>query len=411
MPVNEAISTDRGVQSAKPNVDGSRADFVIKGSPGLRLRVTSGDPPRKVWSLLYRRKADGRRIRIALGEYPALTLKSAKDEAGRLRSQARTGSDPAADRQRVSKAYTVAALVEKYIEQHAKPRKRSWRNDQYIADADIVPAIGKLLLADVTKRDIICIRDKVFDRGASYQSNRVLALCNKLFKFAVAEDLLGSNPASGIQKRGVEKQRKRPMTDAEIRIFWDGLANSKMTEPLQIAMKIALVLGCRINEIAESYKREFDLQAKLWTIPGTRLLKHKHEDGGTKNRRDHTLPLPHLALKLIERALELSGHSPFLFPSPYDQTRPIGESAISRGWNRSRSSMGSLNDIRVHDLRHTISTGLGNLGFHRFEIDLVTNHVRPEDKIGVGYNHATYLPEKRKLIGAWEQHLLHVLEV
>jgi integrase len=407
---NGGISTDRGVQTAKPYPDGTRAEYVIKGSPGLRLRVSEGDPmPEKVWSLLYRRKADGKRIRIALGEYPTLSLKQAKDEAGRLRSQAKTGTDPAAERQRDSNVFTVAALVDKYIEQHAKPRKRSWRNDRYIADADILPAIGKLPVANVVKRDIIRIRDTVFERGASYQSNRVVALSNKLFRFAVAEDLLAANPAAGVQKRGIEKQRKRPMTDSEIRVFWNGLDQSKMTEPLQVAMKIALLLGCRINEIAEAYKQEFDLSAKVWTIPGTRHLPHKTEDGGTKNRRDFSLPLPPMAVALIERALELSGKSRFLFPSPYDASRPIGETAISRGWNRSRKTMGSLSNVRVHDLRHTISTGLGNLGFPRFEIDLITNHVRPEDKVGAGYVHAQYLPEKLKLLEAWENRLKEIL--
>ena len=380
----------------------------MKGSPGLRLRV-AGDPPEKIWSLLYRRKADGKRIRITIGEYPPLSLKLARDEAARLRSEARTGTDPAAERRRKLDALTVSALADKYIEQHAKPRKRSWRNDRYMLDADILPFIGKLPLAEVTKRDVIKIRDAIFERGAGYQSNRAVALCTKLFTFAVAEDLVSTNPASGIQKRGIEKARKRPMTETEIKAFWVGLDGSKMTEPLRIAMKIALVLGCRINEIAEARKNEFDLDAKVWLLPGTRHLSHKTEDGGTKNRRDHALPLTALALDLINRAFDLSGKSQFLFPSPFDASRPIGESAVSRGWNRSRGTLGSLAEIRVHDLRHTVSTGLGDLGFHRYEIDLITNHVRPEDKVGAGYVHATYLPEKRKLLEAWEGRLQKIL--
>jgi integrase len=409
MAANLSISTDRGVQTAKPNPDGTRAEYTVKGSPGLRLRV-AGDPPEKIWSLLYRRKGDGKRVRIAIGVYPALTLKLAKDEAAKLRSQARTGADPAAERQRRTEALTVSALADKYIEQHAKPRKRSWKNDRYMLDADILPFIGQLPLAEVTKRDIIKIRDAIFERGAGYQSNRAVALCTKLFAFAVAEDLLNANPATGIQKRGIEKARKRPMTEAEIKAFCAGLDGSKMTEPLRLAMKIALVLGCRINEIAEARKDEFDLDAKVWVIPGTRLLPHKTEDGGTKNRRDHALPLTSLALELINRALALSGRSLFLFPSPFDASRPIGESAVSRGWNRSRGALGSLAEIRVHDLRHTVSTGLGDLGFPRYEIDLVTNHVRPEDRVGAGYVHATYLPEKRKLLEAWEGRLQKILQ-
>ena len=410
MTGNLSISTDRGVQSAKPNPDGTRAEYTVKGSPGLRLRV-AGDPPERIWSLLYRRKADGKRIRITIGEYPPLSLKLAKDEAAKLRNQSRTGADPAAERERKNDALTVSALADKYIEQYAKPRKRSWRNDRYMLDADILPFIGKLPLADVTKRDVIKVRDAIFERGAPYQSNRAIALCTKLFAFGVAEDLLNANPASGIQKRGIEKARKRPMTNAEIKTFWTGLDGSKMTEPLRLALKIALVLGCRINEIAEARKNELDLDAKVWVIPGTRSLPHKTEDGGTKSRRDHALPLTNLAFGLIERAFELSGKSQFLFPSPLDTSRPIGESAVSRGWNRSRGALGSLTDIRVHDLRHTVSTGLGDLGFHRYEIDLVTNHVRPEDKIGAGYVHATYLPEKRKLLEAWEDRLQKILHL
>ena len=365
------ISTDRGVQTAKPNPDGSRADYVIKGSPGLRLRVMADNPaPKKVWSLLYRRKSDGKRVRITIGEYPALTLKSAKDEAGRLRSQARTGSDPAAERQREAKVLTVAGLADRYIEIHAMPRKRSWENDARILRHDIPPTLATHSLSDVTKRDIIKIRDTIFDRGATYQSNRVMSLASKLFAFAVAEDLLVANPCIGIPKRGIEKQRKRPMSADEIRTFWASLPQSKMTEPLQIALKLALLMGVRINEIAGARKNEFDLTAKLWTIPGTRIIPGKRKEGGTKNRRDHTLPLTGFSIDLIEKAFELSGRSAFLFPSPLAPAKPIGETAISRGWRRSRGSADSLQDLRVHDLRHTFSTGLGDLGFHPFQIDI-----------------------------------------
>jgi integrase len=410
MASENGLSTDRGVQTARPNPDGTRADYVIKGSPGLRLRVMADDPtPRKVWSLLYRRKSDSKRIRITIGEYPALSLKLAKDEAGRLRSQARTGADPAAERQRDTKALTVAGLAERYIDVHAMPRKRSWENDVRILRHDILPALGTRSLADVAKRDIIKIRDTVFDRGATYQSNRVVSLVSKIFAFAVAEDLLKANPCTGVQKRGIEKQRKRPMNDDEIRIFWDGLTRCKMTEPLRLAIKIALVMGVRINEIAEARKNEFDLATKLWTIPGTRIIPGKRKEGGTKNRRDHALPLTALALELLERAFELSDRSEFVFPSPLSPSKPIGETAISRGWRRSRLSLERLKDLRVHDLRHTFSTGLGDLGFHGFEIDIVTNHIRPGDKIGRGYVHAQCLPEKRKLLDAWEGRLREIL--
>lgn len=106
---------------------------------------------------------------------------------------------------------------------------------------------------------------------------------------------------------GEEIERTRVLSGDEIRRFWSELKSAPMTRSVQIALKLALLTGARIDEVAASRKSEFDLADRLWTIPGRRSLPRKKKpEGGTKNKLDHLLPLSGLAVGLLEEAFVLS---------------------------------------------------------------------------------------------------------
>lgn len=71
------LATDRQLQAVKSA--GARTDFRIKGAPGLQLRVTASGT--KAWAFAYKSPATGKWAKIALGRYPEVELKNAKNLA------------------------------------------------------------------------------------------------------------------------------------------------------------------------------------------------------------------------------------------------------------------------------------------------------------------------------------------
>ena len=116
MPKNSArvLATDREVRNAKPR--SKRAEFRIKGAPGLILRVSANGA--KSWTFLFAGPSSRQRCKMALGLYPSISLSKAKDTAQRLAIDVRDGIDPLAQRRAIRTADTFAALASRYMAEH-----------------------------------------------------------------------------------------------------------------------------------------------------------------------------------------------------------------------------------------------------------------------------------------------------
>ncbi|MGD9511843.1 MAG: tyrosine-type recombinase/integrase, partial [Geminicoccaceae bacterium] len=215
-----ATLTDRRVAGAKP---GARR-YVLKDTrvTGLELRVS----PRagKSWSLVYRRAGDGRRRRATIGPYPRHSLADARQIGRELLARIGRGEDPAGAKQEAKRAATFAQLATAYIEQHAKRKKRSWRDDLAMINRDLLPILGRMKVDTIAKRDVIRAVEIVAQRGALIRANRTLTLARTIFNWGLAEDLVQMNPTLGIRKRAQERPRDRVLNDGEIRAFWVGVS-------------------------------------------------------------------------------------------------------------------------------------------------------------------------------------------
>ena len=145
-----------------------------------------------------------------------------------------------------------------------------------------------------------------------------------------------------------------------------------------------------------------EIDGDLWTLPGAR----------TKNGRVHVVPLSEMALKELDQDPRL--HKLYVFPSPKGKNQPISNTGKAvRGTNgkkkpgRNIRAESEVKDFTPHDLRRTLSTGLTKLGFSRFIVDRLLNHVEP----GVGgvYDRHDYLKEKTEAAEAWGRHLRSII--
>jgi integrase len=296
------------------------------------------------------------------------------------------------------------------------------RDDISMLDRHIQPRIGAMRVTEIAKRDVIRLLDEVAaqpdarkgskpDRKMTHRPNRVFELVRAIFRWAIGRDLLTVDPTLGLAPPiRKEKPRERDLSPDEIRRLWASLdkapiggtarhseGNFPMTRPTALAIKLALVTGQRIGEVANISLSELSLDhaAPLWMIPGDR----------TKNGHPNRVPLSPLALKLIAEASELAGESPWLFPSP-NGDGPIDAHAPTRALARARDAIG-LEDFRIHDLRRTAATRMAELGISPHTISMILNHVSARQgtltsKVYVQYS---YDHEKREALMAWSARL------
>ena len=377
----------------------TRSEYRDGHTRGLVLRVTPKGI--KSWAVLYRRKSDGRKRRYTIGTYPEFSLADARTQAEAVVARVSRGEDPAAQIQARNAALTFEQLAQTWVIRHGRPNKgtRSLYDDQLMLKREINPAIGGMKADEVSKQNIIGILEAVAGRGARYRSNRVLALMRSIYRWGIAEDLIQFDPTQGVRPRTVERPRERVLSDAEVRTFWHSLDDAPMGKTVASILRVALVTGQRIGEVAGMAKAELDLPDAMWTQPGSRR----------KNKQMTRVPLSPLAVALISEAIACSSDSPYVFPSP-SGIGAITAHAATRALARARPELG-LDHFRVHDLRRTVATGMATLGINPHTISLVLDHisVTKGTVTGAVYVKYSFDPEKREALDRWATHVEQII--
>jgi len=155
--------TDRSIQAIKTKAE--RFEVWETNGKGFGLRV--GPSGKKSWIYLYR--FEGRARRMTLGEYPGTSLAEAHEAHAAAKKTLSKGTDPG-EKEQTKKAahrnaFTVADLVDEYMERWAKKKKVTWREDLRCLNKDVLPIIGRKKAKDVKNRDIVLLRDRIIDRG------------------------------------------------------------------------------------------------------------------------------------------------------------------------------------------------------------------------------------------------------
>ena len=363
-------------------------DFWDTKTEGLLLRVRPSGS--KVFYFKFRSPvrrvatatggAIGRQIGYRIGPYDAVALLEARNVAMRLAADVAAGKDPAADRagdmRRAREGCTFNNLADRWLEVHARRRKvvRAVRDDESMLRKHVRPLLGLIKADSVTKDDVRDVIDKIVARKTMYRANRVLQLLRTIYRWGLSEDRVASDPTLGLKAPHDEVPRDRVLTQAEIRTVWWNISLVGGSLQVEAIVRLELLLGLRTAEIARLAKEEVELSA----VPPRLRIVREH----SKNKRAHDVPLPPMAIEIIECALARSGNSMWLFPSPQDSARHIYPHVASRFLTHARDRLG-VPDFNTHDLRRTMATYLDDeLEIGIEEIKRVLNHVDAHGSTG-----------------------------
>lgn len=368
--------TKRTVDAIKPgDRDALVWDTELKGF-GLKVTPTGS----KVYLIQYRlggRKAHTQRCTIGKHGSP-WTPDKAREQAEALLGQVANKLDPAkqkkaavAAHQADAEAPTFAEFAARYIEEHARPYKkpRTVEEDERNLRLHILPALGRLKIRDIASADI-----SKFHAARSHNpvnANRCRALLSHIFEKAEAwgERAPESNPCRHVEKYR-EHKRDRFLSAQEFVRFADALARAEPEEPpaAVAAIRLLILTGCRKSEILKLRWAWVDFERGCLVLPDS-IRQNVAKTTSISKSGPKIVPLGAAGVRLLSELPRQEG-SPYVLPAERGDGHFVG---LQKVWQRIRSAAG-LEDVRIHDLRHTFASTAVSEGESLYLLSKVLGH-------------------------------------
>jgi integrase len=274
---------------------------------------------------------------------------------------------------------------------------------------EVLPTIGACLVEDVKKGDIAIIIAKLKQRGVVHMARNLLKLLRQMFRFAVAYDLIESDPSASIsiaKMTTTPTERDRILSEQEIKALAKQLPEAGLLKTTECAVWVCLSTMCRIGELSKAKLSDIDLDNGVWTIPKE----------NSKNGKAHTIYLSKFALAQFNTLLSYTTHHTWVFPnrdgSSNVDEKSLTKQLVSRQTDTPLSNRSKDNQTLVlaggkwtsHDLRRTGATMMGELGIAPDVIEKCLNHSE-ENKVKRIYQRQKLDAEQRHAWGVLGERL------
>ena len=353
--------TKRTVDAAKAR----RGDSYVwdQELSGFGLKVTPAG--RKVYLVQYRlggRK--GRTRRVTIGQHGELTPTAARTEAKRLLGEVAAGRDPAVERDKTKAGKSLAVVLDQFMAEHVRPKLKTSTAREYERTARlyIAPRIGRRPIGELKRQDIAKLHHEL--GGTPYQANRTLALLSKFFGWVERHGLRpdGSNPCRHVDKYR-EGRRERFLSQAELARLGDALRETeqdKSCSPWVVAaIRLLTLTGARRNEILTLQWEHVSEEHGCLMLPDSKT-----------GRKAVRLSPP--ALALLQAIPRLEGN-PYVICGEKPGRHLVN---LEKPWRRIRAAA-KLDDVRLHDLRHSFASVAASGGQSLVVIGKLLGHTQP----------------------------------
>lgn len=347
--------TKKKIDAAAYEGDAQKGERCVLWDPelsgfGLRIYPTG----KKSFILNYRH--NGRMRLITIGQYGAITLEQARNEAKKHHVGIIQGNDPLEERQRERAGDTVKGLCLTYLDRYAV-NKKSGSADKRRIDQHIIPAWGSLKVAAIKRADVAALHTKIGKVKGHYEANRTLALISTMLKLSEHWGILDEgapNPARGV-KKFPEIKRDRFLQSDELPRFFSALAEEP-NDNIRDYILISLLTGARRANVQSMRWDQISFDRAEWRIPET------------KNGTPQTVTLSPEVLEILHNRNNTP--SPFVFPGD-GKTGHLVEP--KNCWKRVLERA-KLTDLRIHDLRRTLGSWQAKTGASLSIIGKSLNH-------------------------------------
>jgi integrase len=390
--------TGTAIKAMKPDPGGAYRVPDTRAK-GLALRVAADGG--KTWNMAYR---IGKAVRRpSLGRFEDVGLETARQRANEMTSAARLGRDLLAEEEAAKNEYdlsfTVERLIDEYIKRRVTGRLRTAGELERRLKRTLEPLMRRKA-ADVRRRDLRALFDAAADQGFVREPGKRRQAVSAMFKWALSQDIIESNPADGLGSYEAGAPRNRVFTENEVHLMWRWLDDSRnISIAVGHILQLQLCLGARVGEIAGMRTNEFTKDDKgrlLWTLPKER----------SKNGRARVTPILGLALDIISaRASE-----DLLFPS--ETGKPHTSSSVGQQV-RARWDRLPIDKFATHDLRRTVATMMtAQLSLPLELVAMVVGHTAGGSQTNTlvrHYVHDDFVDNKTTALGRWDRRLRQIV--
>jgi integrase len=366
---------------------------------GFGLRFRSGN--KRTWILQY--KVHGKDRRLKLGPYPGITARVAREMAQDKLADVWKGRDPQAAKREAKAKAAAQILLRTVIDNYLAAKEPKLRPVSFYDIKRHLENDWKALhgwpIAEIQIPQIATVLDRL-EKAGPVTAARKRSSLSALFKWAMGHGYVQHNPVIGTINPDNGVPRERVLGDDELRAIWN---NCQSDDDYSRIVRLLILTACRKAEVGGMSWSELNFDNYTWTIPGAR----------TKNKRDHTLPLPHAFWKIIESVKRrpsrdyLFGYSDHGYSNWHDPKVALDGRCGVTGWTH-------------HDIRRTVATKMAEspdkedptksgLGIKPHVVEALLNHVSGH-KSGVAgiYNRASYLPEVKTALVRWAEYVANI---
>ncbi len=388
--IRDALN-DVKIRQAKPK----DKPYKLVDGKGLYLLVTPNGS--KLWRKNF--LVSGKWNTLSFGAYPAVSLKEARekrDEADRVRSR---GGNPAQEKKARKAALLADQMTFEVVTRELYDNKLSiWKPDsarRFIQwmETYVFPYIGSRPIREVDPPTVLDICQRVGQRSP-YTAQRIKGCIGCVMRHAMATGKANADPTSAL--RGALKPHKQKHFAAiidprEIGRLLRVMEGYKGYPATRAALRLSPLLMLRPGEVRHLEWAHIDLERCEIRIPHNLM----------KEERFHLVPLSVQAKGILQEIHSLTGAGRYVFPSIRNDGRPMSENTI----RAALIGLGYSGDVQTaHGFRGMASTLLNEMGYHPDAIERQLAHAE-QNKVRAAYNHAEHLPERRRMMQEWADHL------
>ncbi len=390
--------TNIAVKAAKPR----DKDYKLFDEKGMFLLVKKNGS--KYWRLKYR--FGGKEKMLALGVYGSRPYevclskaRAARDTAKRLLAQS---TDPGLERKKQKLACrtrtnnTFRSVAEDWI----KVKSEKWSKPHAVdvttsLERDVFPLVGNLPIAEIDTLVLRPVLDLVQNRGALEITARLRQRCSAVFRHGMALGFCPSDPAENLKTIMLTPPKKNfpALSQQEFPVFMQKLEDYGGEKITRLAIRLLALTFVRTGELMGGRWEELDLDQQVWAIPAERMKKD----------RPHIVPLARQTLLTFQELQEVTGRGELMFPK---WGNPKSKETMSNGTIlRVIERLGYKNRMTGHGFRSVASTALNESG--KFNVDAIEKQLSHEEDnvVRAAYNRARYMPERKKMMQWWADHL------
>lgn len=386
--------TSTTIRNAKPTAKTQK----LSDGGGMYLEITPKGGT--YWRLKYR--FNGKEKRLALGVYPTISLKEAREKREEAKKLLAKGIDPneAKKAQKRLQGESITNSFQAVGEEWFLKQTNRWSEVhqtkiRWMLDKNLYPWLATRPISEITPPELLSVLRKIESRGALETAKRTKQVAGQVFRYGVAIGACERDPSQDLRDALATPAKKHlaAITEPkEVGRLLLALDSYEGSPTVRAALKLAPLTFVRPNELRHAEWSEIDWDAKQWKIPASKM----------KGGADHIVPLSKQSLDTLQELFPLTGRDQYIFPSARSKRRPMSNNAVLSAMRRMDIPKEQMSGHGFRAMARTILDEV--LGYRVDWIEHQLAHA-VKDVHGRAYNRTAHLDKRKDMLQHWADYL------